>query len=107
MADQTTEPLVETPARHVLRPNPITVLLSYIGEIVILLGQAIREIFQGHIDGRELLLQMATIGANSIPIAILTTFATGAVLALYFAPFLKQYGEEGLVGMIVSLAVSR
>jgi phospholipid/cholesterol/gamma-HCH transport system permease protein len=106
MADQTTTPWADVAPRFVRR-NPFVALLRYIGEIAILLGQTVREIARGRIDARDLVQQMASLGADSIPIAVLTTFATGAVLALYFAPYLKQYGEESLVGMVVAVAMSR
>ena len=50
---------------------------------------------------------MASLGVNSVAIALLTTSTSGAVLALYFAPFLKQYGAEGFTGAVVALAIAR
>ena len=77
--------------------NPFVVVLTYLGEILILLGQAIKAL-RGGMDVRDLLEQMASLGVNSVAIALLTTSTSGAVLALYFAPFLKQYGAEGFTG---------
>ena len=58
-------------------------------------------------DVRNLLDQMSAIGVNSVPIALLTSLASGAVIALYFTPFLLQYGAGSFVGGVIALAVSR
>lgn len=86
--------------------NPFVVVLTYVGEILILLGRALKAL-RGGIDARDLLEQMASLGVNSVAIALLTTTTSGAVLALYFAPFLKQYGAEGFTGAVVALAIAR
>ncbi len=86
--------------------NPFTTVFVYLGEILILLGQAVKAL-RGGIDLRDLTEQMASLGVNSVAIALLTSSTSGAVLALYFAPFLKQYGAEGFTGAVVALAISR
>jgi phospholipid/cholesterol/gamma-HCH transport system permease protein len=86
--------------------NPFTTVFVYLGEILILLGQAIKAV-RGGIDIRDLMEQMSSLGVNSVAIALLTSSTSGAVLALYFAPFLKQYGAEGFTGAVVALAISR
>ncbi len=82
------------------------VVLTYLGEILILLGLAVRSARRG-VDARDLTEQMASLGVNSVAIAMLTATTSGAVLALYFAPFLKQYGAEGFTGAVVALAIAR
>lgn len=89
------------------RPGPITVLLTFVGEIALLLGQAIREIVRGRIDFRDLIQQMSFIGVNSIMIALLTSFASGAVIALYFSDILQRYGVTSLTGAIVAISLAR
>jgi phospholipid/cholesterol/gamma-HCH transport system permease protein len=86
--------------------NPFTAVLVYLGEILLLLGQAARAM-RGGVSARDLTEQMASLGVNSVSIALLTTTTSGAVLALYFAPFLKQYGAEGFTGAVVALAIAR
>ncbi len=82
------------------------VVLNYLGEILILFGLAVRSARRG-VDARDLTEQMASLGVNSVSIAMLTATTSGAVLALYFAPFLKQYGAEGFTGAVVALAIAR
>jgi phospholipid/cholesterol/gamma-HCH transport system permease protein len=86
--------------------NPFTVTLVYLGEILMLLGQTVKAL-RGGIDVKDLTEQMVSLGVNSVSIALLTTTTTGAVLALYFAPFLKQYGAEGYTGAVVAIAIAR
>ena len=113
MANQTTAapapaaapvPLGEATVKAVL--NPFVAVLVYLGEILILFGQAVKAL-RGGIDIRDLMEQMASLGVNSVAIALLTSSTSGAVLALYFAPFLKQYGAEGFTGAVVALAIAR
>lgn len=113
MADQlTTAPAANAPAvlpgAGVLAQifSPFVVVLTYLGEILILLGQTIKAA-RGGVDTRDLIEQMASLGVNSVAIALLTTTTSGAVLALYFAPFLKQYGAESFTGAVVALAIAR
>lgn len=112
MADQLTAPGRPAPAaaaqdRPATGPNILTIFLNYIGEIAILVGQAFRFLGRGKIDRRDLVTQMEQIGVNSIPVALLTALASGAVISLYFTPFLKQYGVQSLAGGFTALAVSR
>ena len=86
--------------------NPFIVILTYLGEILMLLGQTLKAV-RGGVDTRDLFEQMASLGVNSVAIALLTTTTSGAVLALYFAPFLQQYGAEGFTGAVVALAIAR
>lgn len=86
--------------------NPFVVILVYLGEILVLLGRTFKAV-RGGVDLRDLTDQMASLGVNSVAIALLTSSTSGAVLALYFAPFLKQYGAEGFTGAVVALAIAR
>ena len=113
MANQTTAapapavapaPLGEATLQAVL--NPFLVVFVYLGEILMLLEQAVKAL-RGGVDVRDLMEQMSSLGVNSVAIALLTSSTSGAVLALYFAPFLKQYGAEGFTGAVVALAIAR
>lgn len=86
--------------------RPFVIVLVYLGEILMLLWQAVKALRNG-VNGRDLIDQMTLLGVNSVAIALLTASTSGAVLALYFAPFLKQYGAEGFTGAVVALAISR
>ena len=81
-------------------------MLVYLGEILLLLWQTVKSL-RGGVNAKDLVEQMASLGVNSVAIALLTTSTSGAVLALYFAPFLQQYGAEGFTGAVVALAIAR
>ena len=113
MADQmTVTPATNAPAALpgpgliALITNPFVAVLIYLGEILTLLAQAVKAL-RGGVDTRDLIEQMSSLGVNSVGIALLTTTTSGAVLSLYFAPFLKQYGAEGFTGAVVALAIAR
>ena len=114
MANETTVSLAPTGPEALLadiRPlkaalNPFVVVLTFLGEILILFWRSLKAM-RGGVNAKDLLEQMASLGVNSVSIALLTTTTSGAVLALYFAPFLKQYGAEGFTGAVVALAIAR
>lgn len=86
---------------------PIVNALTFVGEVTILLGQALRRLFRRPFEFGETVSQMAFIGVASIPIVALTNFFSGAVLALYSAEFLTRYGGTMFVGGTVGLAAAR
>ncbi|HEY3782113.1 MAG TPA: ABC transporter permease [Fimbriimonadaceae bacterium] len=94
---------------NTLRPlvNPIEALLTFIGESVIILGDAGRRLITDRFEFEETVNQMAFIGAASVPIVLLTNFFSGAVLSLYSTRFLMQYGAGDFVGATVGLSVTR
>ncbi len=85
----------------------INSFFGFIGEATIVAGGAFKRIIQGDISVRDTIVQMAHIGVNSIPIVVVTTAFSGAVLALYTTQLLVQYGAGNLVGGGVSLSVTR
>lgn len=87
--------------------GPILQALEFIGELVMILGEAISRLFRHKLEARELTRQMAFIGSNSVPIVALTTLSSGAVIALYVSEILVKYGAQSLAGATVGLAVVR
>ncbi|HEX5323204.1 MAG TPA: ABC transporter permease [Capsulimonadaceae bacterium] len=85
----------------------LTRFFVYIGEISILVGRTGRHLARGAVDLRDCMTQSAVIGYNSVPIAVLTTFTSGAVISLYFSQFAERYGVGQLTGGLVALALSR
>lgn len=82
-------------------------VLTFVGECAIIVGDAARRLFRRPAEIKETVSQMAFIGVASVPIVALTTFFSGAVLALYSAEFLLKYGAAQFVGSAVGLAVTR
>lgn len=87
--------------------RPLNQSFTFVGEIVAMLGDAFTRTFQGRLELREMLNQMAFIGVASVPIVALTGFFSGAVFSLYLSQFLVQYGAGSFVGATIGLSMSR
>ena len=72
--------------------------LDFIGECTLLVIDVFRRLLHPPFEAKQWVHQMSFIGVNSVPIVVLTTFSSGAVLALYLAKFLVQYGVGSLAG---------
>lgn len=86
---------------------PVGAVFTFIGEIAILLGDTLKRLLLPPYEVKETLNQMAFIGVASVPLVVLTSFFSGAVLALYSTEFLVKYGGGSFVGGTVSLAMAR
>lgn len=80
---------------------------AFIGEATFVGVGAMKRILLGEVSARDTLQQMALTGVNSIPIVLVTTAFSGAVLSLYMSQLLLQYGAGSLVGGGVGLSIAR
>jgi phospholipid/cholesterol/gamma-HCH transport system permease protein len=78
-----------------------------IQDFFVLAGRALRSVFRRPHYGDDIALQMDIIGVGSLPIAALTGFFSGAVMALQMSRALAQYGQVGRTGMVVSITLVR
>jgi len=69
--------------------------------------RAVRNIFRRPHYVDDVALQMDIIGVGSLPIAILTGFFSGAVMALQMSRALATYGAVGQIGQIVAITLVR
>ncbi|MBX3113483.1 MAG: ABC transporter permease [Fimbriimonadaceae bacterium] len=81
--------------------------LTFIGEIAILFWQTLSRLLTKPFESKELFNQMSFIGVASVPIIALTTFSSGAVIALYTSQILVKYGASSLAGGTIALSVTR
>jgi len=58
-------------------------------------------------DLRELVRQMVRVGVDSLPVVLLTSLFTGAVMALQTFATLKRFNAESFVGSLVALSMVR
>lgn len=72
--------------------------MEFVGETVMLAGQAIAFIVKGRASVFQTLLQMSAIGVDSLPIVVAITFSTGAVFAYYTASVFVRFGAINLAG---------
>lgn len=77
------------------------------GKLSIILIQAVKGIFQPPLRLQENLRQMEEVGANSLPVTIITGAFTGMVLALQSFVAFKRFNAESLVGTVVALSITR
>lgn len=78
--------------------------LEFVGDTFLLATQAIGLLLRGGASLRDTLLQMAAIGADSVPVVMATSLSTGAVLAFYTAGVFVRFGAGGFVGGTLSLS---
>ena len=76
-------------------------------EFFLLAGKALKNVFRSPHYHDDIALQMDVIGVGSLPIAVLTGFFSGAVMALQMSRALSQYGQVGKTGTLVSLTLVR
>jgi phospholipid/cholesterol/gamma-HCH transport system permease protein len=81
--------------------------LVFVGEFSILFWEGFRRLFKRPLEVSEILNQMSFVGVASIPIVVLTTLASGAVMALYIAPLLVQSGASTLAGGTIGITITR
>ncbi len=87
--------------------TPFYAFFQFVGEVSMILMDAVRRLFKRPTEWRETIDQMAFIGAASVPIVALTSFFAGAVLSLYLSQFLSEYGATTFVGATVGLTITR
>jgi phospholipid/cholesterol/gamma-HCH transport system permease protein len=76
-------------------------------DFIVLSLQAVRNIFRSPHYADDIFQQMDIIGVGSLPIVIMIGFVSGVIMAMQMARALTQYGAQGEVGQIVSVALVR
>jgi phospholipid/cholesterol/gamma-HCH transport system permease protein len=82
-------------------------LLSYLGEVTLLLAEAIGATFRGRIRWRLVLDQFLEIGARSQLVVIVTGAFTGAVFSAQLHFQLHKLGMDSTVGSVTAIAIFR
>ncbi|MBP9948562.1 MAG: ABC transporter permease [Negativicutes bacterium] len=81
-------------------------ILEYIGSIVLLLLETVYH-FKKRPNIKHIFQQMAHLGADTLPIVLLTILFTGMVLTLQTAQEFIKYGAQSSVGGVVAIAMGR
>ena len=87
--------------------DPLKEFVLAAQEFFLLAGRALRNVFRRPHYGDDIALQMDDIGVGSLPIAVLTGFFSGAVMALQMSRALATYGQTGKTGTLVSITLVR
>ncbi|MDB4779298.1 ABC transporter permease, partial [bacterium] len=80
-------------------------LIDYLGELGLLVGEVFISIVCGQRRYRQLMEQIAEVGARSQVVVIVTGAFTGAVLAAQAYFQFKIFGLETATGALVSIAM--
>ena len=81
-------------------------LAEVMGEVSLMMRSAVVWLFKAKIEFRQTWIQMVRIGVETLPVAILTSFFTGMVLALQSGTTSKDLFNEPLyVGTLVGFAM--
>ncbi len=91
--------------RHLL--NYIFGFITGLGNALFFFAQVIGHILRGHVRIKEVLKQIYEQGIQSIVIVALTSFATGAVLALQGYVMLERFGAKEYVAQLIALSLVR
>jgi len=78
-----------------------------IGEMLILLGQTVYFFREAPRNLQSILVQMAIIGYETLPVASVMAFFVGMVLALQTGVELQKYGGQNIIGAIVGHSMVR
>jgi phospholipid/cholesterol/gamma-HCH transport system permease protein len=77
------------------------------GGMFVLAGRALSRLLQPPSSIGAIVYQVESLGARSLPIAILTASFAGLVIAIQFAFFLSRFGVQHTVGKVVVLTLFR
>ncbi len=75
------------------------------GSLALLFADTIKRLKDA--DSKETLRQMALLGADSLPIVLMTILCTGMVFSVQTAKEFVRFGASGTVGGIVAIAMAR
>lgn len=84
-----------------------TSVLELVGGLMILLGRVMRLLLAGRIHWRNTAMQMAFIGVESLPIALITALSVGMVFTLQIANEFIRFGASSAIGGVSAIALLR
>ncbi len=82
-------------------------IIDFIGQCVINLFKSFKYVFTGRVNIRNTLIQASIIGYDSLPVALIITLVSGAVLALQVSKQFMMTGADSYVGGAVALVIIR
>ena len=82
-------------------------LCREVGALGLLAAHVAWRALLGRFDRRELARNLASMGADSLPIVVLTAFFTGGIMVIQSGVFVKRFGAYGLLGFGTGYAILR
>ncbi len=107
--ENTVEPKASNGIVHAIEAiGRVTIaILEEMGRILTLLLQALRWSLLPPLGLRRMLQQMEQVGANSVPVVLITALSTGMVLGFQSYNGFRRFNAESLVGTVVALSMTR
>ncbi len=90
-----------------LGARPVLVVLTEIGNTVILAARAMFWLFRRPFRWRQILQAMEFIGVDSVPVILLVGLFVGAAFSLQTVSAFRMFKAESFIGSTVTLALSR
>ncbi len=87
--------------------TPVTDMLEGVGQVTLNLSRTLRYLSIGRINKGHVFHQIAAVGYDSVPIAMIIALISGCVLALHAAEKFAMTGANAYVGALVALATVR
>lgn len=87
--------------------NPFYQAIEAFGEFVLFIRHSLWFLIRGRLHWRNTLGQMAFIGTDSLPIALITALAVGMVFCLQTSDVMIRYGSSSVVGGVTALSLAR
>jgi phospholipid/cholesterol/gamma-HCH transport system permease protein len=84
-----------------------TALLTHLGKITTIFGQALVAMLRRPFEFRAIIYQMESLGVRSVGIASVTAVFIGMVMAVQFAFGLQKFGGMEYTGRVVGLSFAR
>ena len=82
-------------------------LLAHVGQMTDMTVGATRSLFRRPFEGREILVQVDSLGVASMGIVVVTSTCIGMVMAVQFAFGLRKFGGMEYTGRVVALSFAR
>jgi len=90
--------------RRSRQPGPLTSSLVFVGDTSRLVFESVIYLLRGKVSIAETIREMSLIGVDSLPIIMVISVSTGAVLAFYLGGVLVRFGAVAFVGGTVALS---
>lgn len=88
-------------------PSRLYHAVEAFGNYTLFCLEAFGFLFRGRVHLRNTLHQMAFIGTDSLPIALITALAVGMVFCLQISDVMIQYGTGMMVGGVTAMSLAR
>lgn len=95
-----------TPIKDPVRER-LTATVESFGEFTFFMRDALSFLLRGRIHLPNTLKQMAFIGTDSMPIALITALAVGMVFCLQISGVMIKYGSSGVIGGVTAMSLAR